>query len=294
MRFFAFVAGIALFLAAVFGVQSAQGAGWLLPAAGLLLGAALLFVCWRGLAPGYSITANAIGGAGVGTLYAAVAMLLPNSWTAVLWAFEAATLVVLYRRFAKTTLLVWAIGLAVVVALWITFDSPLYIWWVFVAIGMAMYVATYFAEERNVRLFFSLVGLTEHWLLINILIAGWYDSTGVALNSSFGFASPVEDVTYTVAWAVVAAILFIIGVLLPWRGARVGAVWGEERRRGSGGRCEVIPCPGNLCTGCIACHPERQRGTWGLGRPHECSCLAPPNRPGPSLTLGMTTYAEVP
>src|SRR5688572_23660570 len=111
----------------------------------------------------------------------ALAMLLPNAWTALLLAFEVPVLVALYRRFAKRTLLVWSILLASVVFAWITFDTRLYVWWLFVAAGTAMYVAAWLAETRNERLFFSLVGLTEHWLLINILITDWYDSTGVAL-----------------------------------------------------------------------------------------------------------------
>jgi len=34
---------------------------------------------------------------------------------------------------------------------------------------------------------------------------------------------------------------------------------------------------------CAPCHPERERGTWGSGW-----CFEPPDRAGPSLTLGMT------
>src|SRR4051812_26557626 len=39
------------------------------------------------------------------------------------------------------------------------------------------------------------------------------------------------------------------------------------------------------------CHPERERGTWGSGGARS-TCL--PHRPGPSLTLGMTTMIVAP
>ncbi|MFP5246150.1 MAG: DUF2339 domain-containing protein, partial [Thermoanaerobaculia bacterium] len=116
-----------------------------------------------------------------------------------------------------------AAGLGAVTFAWIAFDSTLYLWWVYIPVGLAMYVAAFVSPQRGLQLYFSLLGLTEHWMLINIWIANWYRSTGVAINLNFDFASPREDVTYTIAWALVATVLLMIGVFFHWRGARVGA-----------------------------------------------------------------------
>jgi Predicted membrane protein (DUF2339) len=152
----------------------------------------------------------------------ALFLLLPHPIVAVLFALQSAGLILLWRRFPAWTILVWSIGLAIVTGVWITFDADLYIWWVFLLMGAAMYAAAVFSGTRNLSLFFSLAGLTEHWLLINISIANWYKSTGVALNSTFDFASPLEDVTYTVAWAIAATGVLIYGVVLDKLGARAG------------------------------------------------------------------------
>ena len=45
---------------------------------------------------------------------APLAMLLPNSWTAVSGAFETAALLAFYRRFRRLTLLIWAAGLTLI------------------------------------------------------------------------------------------------------------------------------------------------------------------------------------
>ncbi|HEX7139981.1 MAG TPA: DUF2339 domain-containing protein, partial [Vicinamibacterales bacterium] len=164
-----------------------------------------------------------VASAALGFFNVALALLLPIAWTAVLWSIEAAILAVLAARFAsRVTLRVWSVGLASVVFAWITLDSRLYSWIVFVIAGAAMYAAAWLVRTPKLRLLFSLFGLAEHWLLINIVIAQYYRSTGVAFNTSFGFASPREDVTYTIAWAVAATLVMIAGVVLPWRGARVG------------------------------------------------------------------------
>jgi hypothetical protein len=185
---------------------------------------ALLLLWWIRSEPLPDLLFAIVASAALAFANVGIALLLPAVWVAVLYSIESALLSALSARFVtRATLRVWGIGLAVVVFVWITLDTALYNWIVFTVAGVAMYAAAWFARTPRQRLFYSLVGLTEHWLLINILIARFYRSTGVALNTSFDFASPAQDATYTVSWAVVAMLLMIAGVLLPWRGARVGA-----------------------------------------------------------------------
>ncbi|HEX3578835.1 MAG TPA: hypothetical protein VHY33_09760, partial [Thermoanaerobaculia bacterium] len=65
---FAWLAGIALVLAAVYAVQSMPKGGWLAVAIGIGIGIALLLVS-AAIASKYGITADAIDGAGIGILY---------------------------------------------------------------------------------------------------------------------------------------------------------------------------------------------------------------------------------
>jgi len=226
---YAFIAGtssnapyVALLLAGVILLATAwSGVVALLIAAVMF---ALLLYWWVASKPLPEVLFAIVASSALAFLNAGIALLLPATWTAVLWSLETALLSALAARFvSRPTLRVWSVGLAAVVFAWITLDTRLYSWIVFTVCGVAMYAAAWFARSARLRLFFSLTGLTEHWLLINILIAQYYRSTGVALNTSFGFAPPLQDATYTVAWAVVAMLLMILGVLLPWRGARVGA-----------------------------------------------------------------------
>src|SRR5258706_2542311 len=68
IRFFAWLAGIALVLAAVYFVRSTHHGSWLGVAIGLGVGIALL-LAGAAIASRYGLTANAIDGAGIGILY---------------------------------------------------------------------------------------------------------------------------------------------------------------------------------------------------------------------------------
>jgi hypothetical protein len=70
VRFFSWIAGIALVLAAVLTFRSPAGNGWGEAAAGLALGIALLLLGELRIARSYSVTANALDAAGIGILYA--------------------------------------------------------------------------------------------------------------------------------------------------------------------------------------------------------------------------------
>lgn len=155
---------------------------------------------------------------------AAILLLLPVVWIAVALALEAVALIWLFARFAYRGFLAWSIGLVAVLFVWITFDPRIYS-----AVGLcaiAMLVAGLFVVPRDMarlRLLFSLAGLVESWYLVNIIIANVYHSTGLALNIEFMNFAPREDVTFTMAWVLIATGLLFIGLRWDWQGARVGA-----------------------------------------------------------------------
>jgi uncharacterized membrane protein len=164
-------------------------------------------------------------------------LILPKPFIVIVLALESLALLWLFTRNAYRGFLVWSIGLAAGLYIWITLDPTIYTYvdtyklfaYIFgfaVAIcGGIMLLAAYVTPRDMPRtaLFFSLLGLTESWYLINIIIANVFHSTGVAFNVGFMNFSAFEDVTYTIAWAVIATGLLFIGLHWDWQGARVGA-----------------------------------------------------------------------
>jgi hypothetical protein len=168
---------------------------------------------------------------------AALPLILPKPFIVIVLALESLALLWLFTRDAYRGFLVWSIGLAAALYIWITLDPTIYTYvdtyklfaYIFgfaVAIcGGIMLLAAYITprDMPRIALFFSLLGLTESWYLINIIIANVFHSTGVAFNVGFMNFSAREDVTYTIAWAVIATGLLFIGLHWDWQGARVGA-----------------------------------------------------------------------
>ncbi|HXH38386.1 MAG TPA: DUF2339 domain-containing protein, partial [Thermoanaerobaculia bacterium] len=169
---------------------------------------------------------------------AAILLLLPEAWIAVALALEAVALIWLFARFAYRGFLAWSVGLAVVLFTWITFDPRIYTYvdtykvyaYVFgfavaLCAGAMLFAGLFVASPRmpRLRLLFSLAGLIESWYMVNIIIANVYHSTGVALNIDFMNFAAKEDVTFTIAWSLIATGLLFVGLHWDWQGARVGA-----------------------------------------------------------------------
>jgi hypothetical protein len=164
----------------------------------------------------------------------ALILLLPMVWILIALALETALLSWLFARFAYRGFLGWSVSLAIALFVWITFDAALYTrvgtyallaGFAVALCAVAMFVAAWFAPGAmtRIQLLFSLAGLIESWYLVNIIIANVYHSTGVALNIEFMNFVPREDVTYTIAWSLIATGLLFIGFHWDWQGARVGA-----------------------------------------------------------------------
>jgi hypothetical protein len=71
---------------------------------------------------------------------------------------------------------------------------------------------------------FSVAGLFEWWFLVNLVIANHFHSANGAVNFDFATSQPVENVWYTLAWAVIATGLLIVGFWIDWAAARGAAV----------------------------------------------------------------------
>ena len=201
-----------------------------------LIEAALLFVLLRRSArtePRFTLLVMSA----LAFFNAALPFLLPKPFIAIVLAIEALALLRLFIRDAYRGFLVWSVGLAVLLFVWITFDAGIYTWsdgfglfaWIpgfalAICVG-TMLAAAYIlpANMPRLGLLFSLAGLIESWYLVNVIIGNLYHSTGAALNVEFMDFGAWQDVTYTIAWALIAAVLLFPGLRWDWQGARVGA-----------------------------------------------------------------------
>jgi Predicted membrane protein (DUF2339) len=225
----AVLAGVVLFFSA-WGVRGdlVPAHRWALGLVPLAEGLMMLALLWRAPTiaprePRFTLLASTA----LAFVNAAIPMLLPKPWVAVVWAMEAAGLVWLFTRRADRVLLTWAMGLALAVFLWLAFDADFYSrWYVYVLCGLAMFAAAYLVrlDVPILQRLFSVAGLFEIWFLLNIFIANGFHSANGALNFDFMSSTAPEVATFTVAWAVIATGLLIGGFLLRWPAARGAAL----------------------------------------------------------------------
>lgn len=223
------LASLVFFLSATVTLQSVAG---IIP---LIEAAVLLALLWRAGRDEPRFTLLVM--AALAFFNAALPFLLPKPFIVIALALESLALLRLFTRDGYRGFLVWSIGLGIGLYIWITLDPTIYTYvdtYTFFAYilgfavaicGGVMLFAAYITPRNMPRLIllFSLLGLTESWYLINIIIANVYHSSGSALNVGFMDFSAKEDVTYTIAWAVIATGLLFIGLRWDWQGARVGA-----------------------------------------------------------------------
>jgi len=183
---------------------------------------------------------------------ASIPMLLPASWTVVLWALEVVALVWLFTRLphrlvrapqistaeassqgadtSYRSLLVWSILVAAAVFFCLAFDADLFAPWTLYAVypvcGAAMIFAAYLArrDAPAVQPLLSVAGLFELWFLLNLGIANFYRSANGALSFDFQSTPHAADAAYTVAWAVIATGLLLFGYRIGWPAARGAAL----------------------------------------------------------------------
>jgi hypothetical protein len=161
---------------------------------------------------------------------ASIPMLLPKPWAVVLWALEVAALAWLFTRVKHGVLRVWSALLAAAVFLWLAFDADLYAPWrvfaIYTVCGVAMIAAAYLArrDAPALQVLLSVAGLFELWFLLNIAIANGYHAANGALTFDFGSTPHAADATYTIAWAVIATGLLILGFVIHWPAARGAAL----------------------------------------------------------------------
>jgi hypothetical protein len=155
-----------------------------------------------------------VAGTALAFITAAIPLQFENAWIVMSWSLEAAALAWLYTRVRHAGLLVWSVGLSAVVLGWLLFDSGMHDHRaVFLAGATAMFAAAYLVPA--LRAFYAPAGTIELFALLNFEISRYYKGASSSL---------AQDLTYTIAWALFAIAMLVIGIVLNNRGARVAAL----------------------------------------------------------------------
>jgi uncharacterized membrane protein len=188
-----------------------------------------------------------MAGAVLACVTAAIPLQLDREWITIGWALLAAALAALYLRIPHRGLLAWTAGLLAAVFLRLAVNpavlgyhprGSLAIWnwylYTYLVPALAFLLAAWLLAKGDDRLAEPLPRLSSLaasgavvllFLLVNIEIADFF-SKGTSLTFSFlsGQASLAEDLAYTLGWALFAIALFLAGIALPARPARIAAI----------------------------------------------------------------------
>ncbi|HEY7215977.1 MAG TPA: DUF2339 domain-containing protein [Thermoanaerobaculia bacterium] len=189
-----------------------------------------------------------VAGAVLACVTAAIPLQLDHEWITIGWALLAAALAALYLRIPHRGLLWWTAGLLAAVFIRLAANPAvlgyhprgsyaIWNWYLYTYLvpALACFLAAWFLSRGDDRLappplprLSSLAAgaaVVLLFLLVNIEIADFY-SSGTSLTFSFltGQATLAEDLAYTLAWAFFAIVLFVAGVALANRPARIAAI----------------------------------------------------------------------
>ncbi len=189
-----------------------------------------------------------VAGAVLAGITAAIPLQLDREWITIGWALLAAALAALYLRIPHRGLLAWTAGLLAAVFVRLALNpavlgyhprGSLAIWnwylYTYLVPALAFFLAAWLLSRGDDRLteppmprLSSLAaggGVTLLFLLVNIEIADFF-SKGASLTFAFlsGQATLAEDLSYTLGWALFAIALFVAGIALPNRVARIAAI----------------------------------------------------------------------
>jgi len=189
-----------------------------------------------------------VAGAVLACVTAAIPLQLDREWITIGWALLAAALAALYLRIPHRGLLWWTAGLLAAVFVRLAVNpavleyhprGSLAIWnwylYTYLVPALAFFLAAWLLARGDDRLegvplprlssLAASAAVVLLFLLVNIEIADFF-SKGASLTFGFltGHATVAEDLTYTLGWALFAIALFVAGIVLQNRAARIAAI----------------------------------------------------------------------
>ncbi len=174
----------------------------------------------------------------------AIPLQLENEWLTIAWALEAAAVAWLYRRLRHPGLIAASLALAGAVTVRLVVNPQVLLYharsalpllnfylYTYLVSAVAFYVASWYVA-RATEVKFAWLNRTSYlqrafgtvllFVLLNIEIADFY-SEGQTIT--FRFSSTLaQDLTYTLAWALFAICMLLVGIVLRGRAARIAAL----------------------------------------------------------------------
>ncbi|HEX3554502.1 MAG TPA: DUF2339 domain-containing protein [Thermoanaerobaculia bacterium] len=189
-----------------------------------------------------------VAGAVLACVTAAIPLQLDREWITIGWALLAAALAALWLRIPHRGLLWWTAGLLAAVFVRLAANpavlayharGSLVIWnwylYTYLVPALAFLLAAWLLMRGDDRLegvplprlstLAASGAVVLLFLLVNIEIADFF-SPGTSLTFGFltGQATLPEDLAYTLAWALFAIALFVVGIVRPNRAVRIAAI----------------------------------------------------------------------
>ena len=166
-----------------------------------------------------------------------------NQWITIGWALEGAALLWLFHRVPHPGLRLTGFGLLVAAFVRLAFNpavleyhqrsaTPIFNWYLY-TYGIAticLFAGTkLLAPPRNVILkanvqpILATLGTVLAFLLMNIEIADYFSAPGSTLAFEFG-GNFAREMTYTIAWALFALVMIVVGIVKKLSAARYAAM----------------------------------------------------------------------
>jgi hypothetical protein len=160
-----------------------------------------------------------------------------RQWITIGWALEGAALLWLRQRVPHNGLRLVGVGLLVVAFVRLALNSAVFryhpraataIWnWYLYAYGLvtlALFAGAKFAGDRRATAWLATLGTVLAFLLLNIQIADYFTAPGAAVLTFQFSGNFARDMTYSIAWALFALALLMVGIARHLRAARYAAM----------------------------------------------------------------------
>jgi len=166
-----------------------------------------------------------------------------HQWITIGWALEGAALLWLFHRVPHPGLQITGVGLLVVAFVRLAFnpavlayhqrsDTPIFNWYLYTygIVTICLFAgAKFLAPPRNLVLnsntppILAALGTVLAFLLLNIEIADYFSEPGSTLTFQFN-GNFARDMSYSIAWALFALVLLVIGILRKIAATRYAAM----------------------------------------------------------------------
>jgi uncharacterized membrane protein len=105
-------------------------------------------------------------------------------------------------------------------------DTPILNWYLYAygVVTLALFAGARLVEEKTARALLAALGTVLAFLLVNIEIADYFTEPGTRVLTFEFTGHLARDMTYSIAWALFALTMLVVGIARQLRAARVAAL----------------------------------------------------------------------